>query len=64
MQAKIKSLHLENFGKHSEAIGGKPLDIRHIRPSSTSAFPVEEKEIVRSCVQPRTEKNFYSGYYF
>ena len=28
MQTKIKSLHLENFGKHSEAIGGKPLDIQ------------------------------------
>lgn len=28
MQAKIKSIHLENFGKHSEAIGGKPLDIQ------------------------------------
>lgn len=28
MQATIKSLHLENFGKHSEAIGGKPLDIQ------------------------------------
>ena len=28
MQAKIKSLHLENFGKHSEVIGGKSLDIQ------------------------------------
>lgn len=28
MKATIKSLHLENFGKHSEAIGGKPIDIQ------------------------------------
>lgn len=28
MKATIKSIHLENFGKHSEAIGGELLDIQ------------------------------------
>ena len=28
MKTTIKSLHLENFGKHSESIGGKSLDIQ------------------------------------
>lgn len=28
MKTTIKSIHLENFGKHSESIGGKPLGIQ------------------------------------
>lgn len=38
MQAKIKSLHLENFGKHSESVGGKTLD-----------FELGHKTIISGC---------------
>lgn len=38
MQARIKSLHLENFGKHSESVGGKTLD-----------FELGHKTIISGC---------------
>lgn len=38
MKATIKSLHLENFGRHSEAVGGKTLD-----------FELGHKTIISGC---------------
>lgn len=38
MQARIKYLHLENFGRHSEAVGGKTLD-----------FELGHKTIISGC---------------
>ena len=61
----FKQFLLGLVGVELDFEGGKPLDIRHIRPSSTSAFPVEEKEIVRSCVQPRPAvSGFLNRFYY
>lgn len=38
MKTKIKSIHLDNFGKHSEAVGGKTLD-----------FDLGHKTIISGC---------------
>ena len=51
MQAKIKSLHLENFGKHSEAIGGKPLDIQLGQRTIISGCNKTGKSTIKRSVQ-------------
>lgn len=51
MQAKIKSLHLENFGKHSEAIGGKPLDIQLGKRTIISGCNKTGKSTIKRSVQ-------------
>ena len=51
MQAKIKSLHIENFGKHSEAIGGKPLDIQLGQRTIISGCNKTGKSTIKRSVQ-------------
>lgn len=51
MQAKIKSLHLENFGKHSESIGGKPLDIQLGQRTIISGCNKTGKSTIRRSIQ-------------
>lgn len=51
MQVKIKSLHLENFGKHSEAIGGKPLDIQLGQRTIISGCNKTGKSTIKRSVQ-------------
>ena len=51
MQAKIKSLHLENFGKHSEAIGGKPLDIQLGQRTIISGCNKTGKSTIKRSIQ-------------
>lgn len=51
MQATIKSLHLENFGKHSEAIGGKPLDIQLGQRTIISGCNKTGKSTIKRAVQ-------------
>lgn len=51
MQAKIKSLHLENFGKHSEAIGGELLDIQLGQRTIISGCNKTGKSTIKRSVQ-------------
>lgn len=51
MQTKIKSLHLENFGKHSEAIGGKPLDIQLGKRTIISGCNKTGKSTIKRSIQ-------------
>lgn len=51
MQAKIKSIHLENFGKHSESIGGKPLDIQLGQRTIISGCNKTGKSTIKRSVQ-------------
>lgn len=51
MQARIKSLHLENFGKHSEAIGGKPLDIQLGQRTIISGCNKTGKSTIKRSIQ-------------
>ena len=51
MQAKIKSIHLENFGKHSESIGGKPLDIQLGQRTIISGCNKTGKSTIKRAVQ-------------
>lgn len=51
MQATIKSLHLENFGKHSEAIGGKPLEIQLGQRTIISGCNKTGKSTIKRAIQ-------------
>lgn len=51
MQTKIKSIHLENFGKHSEAIGGKPLDIQLGKRTIISGCNKTGKSTIKRSIQ-------------
>lgn len=51
MQAKIKSLHLENFGKHSESIGGKSLDIQLGQRTIISGCNKTGKSTIKRSIQ-------------
>lgn len=51
MQAKIKTIHLENFGKHSEAIGGKPLDIQLGQRTIISGCNKTGKSTIKRSIQ-------------
>lgn len=51
MQATIKSIHLENFGKHSEAIGGKPLDIQLGKRTIISGCNKTGKSTIKRSIQ-------------
>lgn len=51
MQATIKSLHLENFGKHSEAIGGKPLEIQLGQRTIISGCNKTGKSTIKRSIQ-------------
>lgn len=51
MQATIKSIHLENFGKHSEAIGGKPLDIQLGQRTIISGCNKTGKSTIKRSIQ-------------
>lgn len=51
MKTKIKSLHLENFGKHSEAIGGKPLDIQLGQRTIISGCNKTGKSTIKRSIQ-------------
>lgn len=51
MQTKIKSIHLENFGKHSEAIGGKPLDIQLGQRTIISGCNKTGKSTIKRSIQ-------------
>lgn len=51
MQTKIKSIHLENFGKHSESIGGKPLDIQLGQRTIISGCNKTGKSTIKRSIQ-------------
>lgn len=51
MKATIKSLHLENFGKHSEAIGGELLDIQLGQRTIISGCNKTGKSTIKRSVQ-------------
>lgn len=51
MKGTIKSIHLENFGKHSEAIGGKPLDIQLGQRTIISGCNKTGKSTIKRAVQ-------------
>lgn len=51
MKTIIKSLHLENFGKHSEAIGGKPLDIQLGQRTIISGCNKTGKSTIKRSIQ-------------
>lgn len=51
MKTTIKSIHLENFGKHSEAIGGKPLDIQLGQRTIISGCNKTGKSTIKRSVQ-------------
>ena len=51
MKATIKSIHLENFGKHSEAIGGELLDIQLGQRTIISGCNKTGKSTIKRSVQ-------------
>lgn len=51
MKATIKSIRLENFGKHSEAIGGKPLDIQLGQRTIISGCNKTGKSTIKRAIQ-------------
>lgn len=51
MKTTIKSIHLENFGKHSEAIGSKPLDIQLGQRTIISGCNKTGKSTIKRSVQ-------------
>lgn len=51
MKGTIKSIHLENFGKHSEAIGGKPLDIQLGKRTIISGCNKTGKSTIKRSIQ-------------
>lgn len=51
MKATIKSIHLKDFGKHSEAIGGKPLDIQLGQRTIISGCNKTGKSTIKRSIQ-------------
>lgn len=51
MKTTIKSLHLDNFGKHSESIGGKPLDIQLGQRTIISGCNKTGKSTIKRSIQ-------------
>lgn len=51
MKTTIKSIHLENFGKHSEAIGGKLLDIQLKQRTIISGCNKTGKSTIKRSIQ-------------
>lgn len=51
MQIRIKHLHLENFGRHSEAVGGKTLDFELGRKTIISGSNRTGKSTIKRAIQ-------------
>lgn len=51
MKTTIKSIHLENFGKHSESIGGKPIDIQLGQRTIISGCNKTGKSTIKRSIQ-------------
>ncbi len=51
METTIKSIHLKDFGKHSEAIGGKPLDIQLGQRTIISGCNKTGKSTIKRSIQ-------------